>query len=143
MCDLSLCPANTCTTKVRTWIVRAVLPTPPSPSTTNLYKVILPAILGAVERQGSDCWKPIVVTKTTAAGAGIKISDCEGKAIAGWNAFRRVAILCGQGSIFRIAESFYVAERSYLSSSESRVMIFLAQFQINGLVQGPQSKAVM
>jgi hypothetical protein len=29
----------------RTCIVSAVLPTPPSPSTTNLYKVIFPAIL--------------------------------------------------------------------------------------------------
>lgn len=28
-----------------TCIVNAVLPTPPSPSTTNLYNVILPAIL--------------------------------------------------------------------------------------------------
>lgn len=27
-----------------TWIVRAVLPTPPSPRTTSLYMVILPAI---------------------------------------------------------------------------------------------------
>lgn len=27
-----------------TWIVKAVLPTPPSPRTTSLYKVIFPAI---------------------------------------------------------------------------------------------------
>lgn len=32
-----------------TWIVRAVLPTPPSPSTTSLYSVILPAILPVEE----------------------------------------------------------------------------------------------
>ena len=31
-----------------TWMVRAVFPTPPSPRTTNLYRVILPAILQSV-----------------------------------------------------------------------------------------------
>ena len=29
------------------WMVRAVLPTPPSPSTTSLYSTILPAMMGA------------------------------------------------------------------------------------------------
>ena len=29
----------------QTWIVKAVFPTPPSPSTTSLYNVIRPAIL--------------------------------------------------------------------------------------------------
>ena len=38
-------------------MVKAVLPTPPSPSTTNLYRVIFPAILGAVAKPA--CWKPI------------------------------------------------------------------------------------
>lgn len=32
----------------QTWMVRAVLPTPPSPSTTSLYSVILPAMLSSV-----------------------------------------------------------------------------------------------
>lgn len=29
-----------------TWMVRAVFPTPPSPSTTSLYKVIFPDMAG-------------------------------------------------------------------------------------------------
>lgn len=29
----------------QSWIVRAVLPTPPSPKTTNLYKTIFPAMM--------------------------------------------------------------------------------------------------
>lgn len=35
-----------------TWMVRAVLPTPPSPSTTSLYKVIFPAILSGEMNAG-------------------------------------------------------------------------------------------
>lgn len=31
-----------------TWMVRAVFPTPPSPRTTNLYKVIFPDMAGNV-----------------------------------------------------------------------------------------------
>jgi hypothetical protein len=30
---------------ILTWIVKAVFPTPPSPSTTNLYRVIFPAMV--------------------------------------------------------------------------------------------------
>ena len=42
-----------------TCIVKAVLPTPPSPSTTNLYKVIFPAILKSA-RDAISC--RVVVT---------------------------------------------------------------------------------
>jgi hypothetical protein len=39
-----------------TWMVRAVLPTPPSPRTTSLYSVIFPAMLPVVwsQDQGSE-----------------------------------------------------------------------------------------
>ena len=42
--------ARTVSTKCcrQSWIVRAVLPTPPSPNTTNLYSTILPAILAVL-----------------------------------------------------------------------------------------------
>jgi hypothetical protein len=40
-----------------TWMVRAVLPTPPSPSTTNLYKVIFPAILTGGTGCRLELWK--------------------------------------------------------------------------------------
>jgi hypothetical protein len=42
----------------RTWIVRAVLPTPPSPSTTSLYSVIFPAMVSEGVQElcgGGEC----------------------------------------------------------------------------------------
>jgi hypothetical protein len=54
-------------------MVRAVLPTPPSPSTTSLYSVILPAMVPAMQESGEVAavkQRTVAAVKQRAVGGG-------------------------------------------------------------------------